>query len=127
MELEFEMNQGIVESRHCPDDGLVYTPANLGPAIGMSDLTLFRLMSQEPDRLPPPIYLSKLGAKKQKRVWLKTTVAQWLQERQEHGVKQPGAALPVQPLKAAAPAATRRGRGRPRKLEASRLQGGAAA
>ena len=115
------MNQGQgriieIESRQDHDDGLVYTSANLGKAIGLSDFVVFRFMSQEPDRLPPPVFLSKPGALKQKRVWLKTTVAQWLQERQEHGVKQPGAASPAQPSKAAV-GVLRRGRGRPRKLK----------
>lgn len=118
------MNQGIdvVEIRHDDHhDGLVYTSANLGPAIGMSDFTVFRVMSQEPDRLPPPVFMSKPGAKKQKRVWLKTTVAQWLQERQEeHGQPSP-VRVQVQVAAVAVAVTSGRGRGRPRKITGAAL------
>jgi predicted DNA-binding transcriptional regulator AlpA len=132
--LESEMNQGrIIESHHDHDDGLVYPPlvykpTDLGQAIGLSDFTVFRFMSQEPDQLPPAVILSKPGALKQKRVWLKTTVVQWLQARQETGAKQPGAASPVQPqpqqtTQAVSAGTARRGRGRPRKLTAPQAGG----
>jgi len=111
------MNQGMVES--CIYDRLVFTTVTLPMAIGLSDATVLRLMSQEPARLPPCIFLSRPGALKQKRVWLKETVFKWLEDRQS------GFTSPVEAAAAAAaPApATSRGRGRPRKIEGAHDRG----
>lgn len=94
----------------------------LATALGYEPATIRRLMTQHPDRLPPAVVLAMPG-KKGKRVWLRTTVAAWLKEREMVAIA-PISALDQLVKTPAFSTNGGRGRGRHRKLESFSKTGG---
>ncbi|MBP9061903.1 MAG: hypothetical protein KBF98_16525 [Rhodoferax sp.] len=101
---------------------LTFGASELATALGYEPTTVKRLMTQHPDRLPPAVVLAMPG-KKGKRVWLRTTVAGWLKEREMVAIA-PISALDQLVKTPAFGTNGGCGRGRPRKLESFSKTGG---
>jgi hypothetical protein len=106
------------------DECPVLDVAGLAKWIGHTESGIKQLLVSDPGMLPPRLFLGGVDARiRHKRIWLKITVLQWLQDQQKQSSGQ--GAAPVSVVPSVCP--MRRTRGRPRKvMVVDSREGGAA-